>query len=92
MWAQINATEWKRDPDELKSAKIILEEFSNSALDKATGKKPLYTVESIPLPDVPRFTAIAFCLPNILREVAAESVSYHWTLLVSRKILFSTLY
>ncbi|KAJ7689078.1 hypothetical protein B0H14DRAFT_2420865 [Mycena olivaceomarginata] len=68
MWAQINATEWKRDPDELKSAKIILEDFSNSA----PGKKPLYTVESIPLPDVPDFTAIAFCLPNILREVGGR--------------------
>ncbi|KAJ7015883.1 hypothetical protein C8F04DRAFT_1204854 [Mycena alexandri] len=42
MWADINAKEWKRDPDELKSAKIILEEFSDSAPDPETGKKPLY--------------------------------------------------
>ncbi|KAJ7769753.1 hypothetical protein B0H14DRAFT_2632715 [Mycena olivaceomarginata] len=95
MWAQINATEWKRDPDELKPAKIILEEFSNSAPDKETGKKPLYTVESIPLPDVPGFTAIAFCLPNILREVGGRvrelSLDSAWDTNGSRYEVFALL-
>ncbi|KAJ7250277.1 hypothetical protein C8J57DRAFT_1239257 [Mycena rebaudengoi] len=29
MWAEANAMEWKRDPDELKSANILLEEFTS---------------------------------------------------------------
>ncbi|KAJ7879327.1 hypothetical protein B0H13DRAFT_1630815 [Mycena leptocephala] len=28
MWAETNSMEWKRDPDELKSANILLEEFT----------------------------------------------------------------
>ncbi|KAJ7474159.1 hypothetical protein FB451DRAFT_1035258 [Mycena latifolia] len=72
MWSEINSKEWKRDPDEVKSAKIILEEFGNSEPDPTTGKKPLYSVESIPLQDEPGFTAIAFCLPQILREVGGR--------------------
>jgi hypothetical protein len=28
MWAEQNAMEWKRDPDELKSAQILLDEFT----------------------------------------------------------------
>jgi hypothetical protein len=72
MWAEINSTEWKRDPDELKSAKILLEEFGRSEIDPTTGKKPLYSVESIPLVEEAGFTAIAFCLPQILREVGGR--------------------
>ncbi|KAJ7681380.1 hypothetical protein B0H17DRAFT_1205904 [Mycena rosella] len=30
IWADINSSEWKRDPDELKSANILLDEFSRS--------------------------------------------------------------
>ncbi|KAJ7212431.1 hypothetical protein C8J57DRAFT_1539110 [Mycena rebaudengoi] len=29
MWAETNAMEWKRDPDELKSANILLQEFTS---------------------------------------------------------------
>ncbi|KAJ7241576.1 hypothetical protein C8J57DRAFT_1560753, partial [Mycena rebaudengoi] len=66
LWADLNSSEWKRDPDELKSANILLEEFSCVGPDPITGKKPLYSVEPIPLTDEPRFTAIAFALPQLL--------------------------
>lgn len=72
MLSGINATEWKRDPDELKSARILLEEFGRSEPDPNMGKKPLYSVEAIPLQEDPGFTAIAFCLPQILREVGGR--------------------
>ncbi|KAF7371939.1 Sister chromatid cohesion protein [Mycena venus] len=72
MLSQINATEWKRDPDELKSAKILLDEFSHPEPDPTTGKTPLYSIESIPLLEEPGFNAIAFCLPKILREVGGR--------------------
>ncbi|KAJ7469241.1 hypothetical protein FB451DRAFT_945129, partial [Mycena latifolia] len=66
IWAEINSSEWKRDPDELKSANILLEEFSRSDPDPTTGKQPLYSVEAIPLTEEPGFTAIAFALPQLL--------------------------
>ncbi|KAJ7845847.1 hypothetical protein B0H14DRAFT_3867965 [Mycena olivaceomarginata] len=72
MWAENNASEWKRDPDELKSANILLYEFSRSEPDPKTGKKPLYSVEPIPLAGEPGFIAIAFALPQILREVGGR--------------------
>ncbi|KAJ7717771.1 hypothetical protein B0H16DRAFT_1278797, partial [Mycena metata] len=65
MWAENNARTWKRDPDELKSANILLQEFSSTESD-ANGKKPLYSVEQIPLTPQSGFTAIAFALPKIL--------------------------
>ena len=37
MVSEINSTEWKRDPDELKSSKILLEEFSEKHRDPETG-------------------------------------------------------
>ncbi|KAJ7823670.1 hypothetical protein B0H13DRAFT_2375936 [Mycena leptocephala] len=71
MWAEQNAMEWKRDPDELKSAQILLDEFT--APDSAPGQKePLYSVEQIPLTPQPGFTAIAFALPKLLREVGGR--------------------
>ncbi|KAJ6461201.1 hypothetical protein DFH09DRAFT_1061822 [Mycena vulgaris] len=71
MWAETNAMEWKQDPDELKSANILLKEFASPTA--ASGKKePLYSVESIPLTPQPGFTAIAFALPKLLREVGGR--------------------
>jgi hypothetical protein len=49
MLSQITSAEWKCDPDELKSAKIILEEFEHAKPDPATGKKSLYSIQSIVL-------------------------------------------
>jgi hypothetical protein len=71
MWAETNSMEWKRDPDELKSANIFLEEFSSSN-PSSGGKEPLYSIEPIPLTAQPGFTAIAFALPKLLREVGGR--------------------
>ncbi|KAJ7222026.1 hypothetical protein C8J57DRAFT_1731677 [Mycena rebaudengoi] len=68
IWAENNAMQWKRDPDELKSANILLEEFS-SPNPQSGRNEPLYSIEPIPLTPQPGFTAIAFALPKILREV-----------------------
>jgi hypothetical protein len=72
MWAETNSMERKRDPDELKSATILLEEFTSSPNPPSGGKEPLYNIEPIPLIPQPGFTAIAFALPKILREVGGR--------------------
>jgi hypothetical protein len=63
---------WKRDPDEVKSAKILLEEAftkSDSETRSSTDKNlNTYSVEPIPVHDEPGFTAIAFSLPEVLRK------------------------
>ncbi|KAF8967522.1 hypothetical protein BDZ97DRAFT_1656387 [Flammula alnicola] len=64
IWHENESKKWKRDPDEVKSAKILLEEAS----EKQNMNRNIYSVESIPLPDNPSFTAIAFCLPEVLRK------------------------
>ncbi|KAJ7488214.1 hypothetical protein FB451DRAFT_1025329, partial [Mycena latifolia] len=71
MWAEANAMEWKRDPDELKSANILLEEFTSPAPGSGWAE-PLYSVEPIPLTPQSGFTAIAFALPKLLREVGGR--------------------
>ncbi|KAJ7278651.1 hypothetical protein C8J57DRAFT_1059197, partial [Mycena rebaudengoi] len=71
MWAEANAMEWKRDPDELKSANILLEEFTSP--QPQTGKdESMYSIEPIRLTPQPGFNAIAFALPKILREVGGR--------------------
>jgi hypothetical protein len=73
MWAENNAMEWKRDPDELKSAQMLLDEFTAPEPTPTSGdKEPLYTIEQIPLASQPGFTAIAFALPKLLREVGGR--------------------
>ncbi|KAJ6458442.1 hypothetical protein C8R45DRAFT_843769, partial [Mycena sanguinolenta] len=71
MWAENNSMEWKRDPDELKSANILLEEFTSPS-SSSEGKEPLYSIETIPLTPQPGFTAIAFALPKLLCEVGGR--------------------
>ena len=61
-WAAVDSVNWKHDQDEVKSAKIILEEARES------GNHGLYKVEPIPLRDEPGFVAIAFALPDLLRK------------------------
>lgn len=58
LWHAESSKKWKRDPDELKSAKILIDEASKA--------KGLYRVESIQLHNEPGFTAIAFSLPEVL--------------------------
>jgi hypothetical protein len=62
MWLDVASTKWKRDEDEVKSAKILLEEARQS------GKQGMYTVEPIPLEEEDGFKAIAFTLPDVLRK------------------------
>ena len=62
MWLDIASTKWKQDEDEVKSAKVLLEEAWES------GKHGLYTVEPIPLEEEAGFKAIAFTLPDLLRK------------------------
>jgi hypothetical protein len=58
----VASTKWKRDEDEVKSAKILLEEARES------GKHGLYTVEPISLEEEDGFKALAFTLPDLLRK------------------------
>lgn len=64
LWSEQNCKAWRRDPNEVKSAKILLDEASNPKL----GKKGLYVVQQIPLHEEPGFTAIAFALPEVFRQ------------------------
>jgi hypothetical protein len=64
LWSDQTCKNWKRDPDEVKSAKILLDEASKPQL----GQKGLYVVQPIPLHEEPGFTAIAFALPEVLRQ------------------------
>lgn len=62
-WLKQYQEEWKRDEDEVKSAKILLEEFCNTPAPSP------YLVEPIPRPEVDDgFTALAFSLPNPIRK------------------------
>ncbi len=75
LWAKQSKKDWKRDPDEVKSARILLEEFRGKPVGSA------YHIEPIPMPEADNgFTALAFSLPNILykwggtiRKVALHS-------------------
>lgn len=73
LWSDHASQQWKRDADEVVSAKILIDE---AAKDPSS----LYTVESIPLHEEEGFTAIAFALPEMIlqwggriREIALDS-------------------
>ncbi|KAJ7321023.1 hypothetical protein DFH08DRAFT_970322 [Mycena albidolilacea] len=71
MWPENSAKEWKLDADELVSANILLNKFRS--LNPLTGENEgLYSVEPIPLAPEHGFTAIAFALPRLLREVGGR--------------------
>jgi hypothetical protein len=61
LWSDHASKQWKRDPDEVNSAKILIEEASRNL-------NSLYSVESVPLHKEEGFTVIAFALPEILRQ------------------------
>ncbi|KAF8956350.1 hypothetical protein BDZ97DRAFT_1671707 [Flammula alnicola] len=61
LWSDHTSKQWKRDPDEVKSAKILIDEASKNG-------NSLYNVEPIPLHNEEGFTAIAFALPEILHQ------------------------
>lgn len=69
IWYAHSSAQWKRDPDELKSANILLEEAWRS---RSSSSINVYAVEPIPLHDEEGFTAIAFALPELLRQWAGS--------------------
>jgi hypothetical protein len=73
LWSDQTCKNWKRDPDEVKSTKILLDETSKPQL----GQKGLYVVQPIPLHEEPGFTAIAFALPEVLLNGVAEFEKLH---------------
>lgn len=79
IWQKLNGAEYRRDDDELKSARALLREFTTS-LDER------YRVEEVDLPPLDGFTGIAFVLTHflkkfrdIVRELALDSTcAFHW--------------
>ncbi|KAJ7575437.1 hypothetical protein C8J56DRAFT_801436 [Mycena floridula] len=71
LWAVQDRKRWKRDENELKSAKILLEE---AAKLKDVPRKGLCSVEPINLPtqEGDGFTALAFTLPETLRKFGGQ--------------------
>ena len=67
LWSEHISKKWKRDADEVKSAKILINEAS-SQQSHENGSSSLYTVTPVPLHDEPGFVAIAFVLQEVLRR------------------------
>ncbi|XP_006462497.1 hypothetical protein AGABI2DRAFT_119353 [Agaricus bisporus var. bisporus H97] len=61
LWLNHQCQKWKRDSDELKSAMAVLMEAQQSP-ERFTQAEP------IPLPDIEGYKAIAFSLPDIIRQ------------------------
>lgn len=66
MWREDTQTAWKRDDDEVKSARILLEEAAKRSEDDK--KRGLYSISQIDLPQEDGFTALAFTLPDLLND------------------------
>lgn len=76
IWQEIQSKQWKRDEDELVSAKKLLQEYS----DSGTLPDKKLAVQEVVLPELDGFKAIAFVLPHLLgtwgtniREIALDS-------------------
>lgn len=67
IWRAENSKAFKRDPDELKSAEILLKEASISG-DEGNP----YRVQPITLPQIDGFTALAFAMPGMVRKYGAK--------------------
>ena len=66
IWSEQVSKNWRRDEDEVVSAKILIDEASRPQ-DAHVGSG-LYTVMPVPLHDEPGFMAIAFVLQEVLRQ------------------------
>ncbi|KAG6819142.1 hypothetical protein H0H93_014943 [Arthromyces matolae] len=66
LWIDRSSQDWKRAPDEVESAKILIEEASR------LGNKSLYQVESIAVHGEEGFIAIAFALTELLHKWAGQ--------------------
>jgi hypothetical protein len=62
IWSDITSRAWKRCEDEVKSAKVLMEEAHKNNWEKSG----LYSTKPIPLAQEDSVTAIAFALPNLL--------------------------
>ncbi|KAF9480703.1 hypothetical protein BDN70DRAFT_804773 [Pholiota conissans] len=71
IWHQMSSKKWTRDPNEMESVRILLDEFSKKPGASPTASD-ISSLEVIPLPDEEGFTAIAFCLPEILRKWGSQ--------------------
>ncbi|KAJ6461783.1 hypothetical protein C8R45DRAFT_841955, partial [Mycena sanguinolenta] len=74
-----DSVHYRRDDDELKSARKIIEEASREQRGEHN-KQRIYRAEAIPLPDADGFSAVAFALPDPIckwgghiRELALDS-------------------
>ncbi|KAF5343906.1 hypothetical protein D9758_012133 [Tetrapyrgos nigripes] len=84
--------QWCRDPDQLKSAKIILDECK---IGSNSSSKSLWSILPINLPSVNGYSGIAFSLPDVLqrfggpiREISLDSA---WNTNGSRFELYALL-
>ncbi|KAL1740348.1 hypothetical protein HDZ31DRAFT_47670 [Schizophyllum fasciatum] len=66
LWHEQDQKLWKRHADEKLSAQILLDEASLVNFS-ATGRT-LFSTETIPLPSFDGVDALAFCLPDVLRQ------------------------
>jgi len=64
LWSDITSKAWKRCDDEVQSAKVLLEEARKNDHEKSG----LYSAEPIPLAREDGVMAIAFALPDLLRQ------------------------
>ncbi|KAF8912407.1 hypothetical protein CPB85DRAFT_1561485 [Mucidula mucida] len=64
LWARQHQSEWKRDEDELKSTRILIDEYSCEAPGQS------YHIQNVPMPEKADngFTAVAFVTPNVIRK------------------------
>lgn len=64
-WAVMDRKQWKRDEDEIVSAKILISEASKGV---KRGDGDTYTVQLLDSHNEPGFTSISFALPDALRQ------------------------
>ncbi|KAJ7198183.1 hypothetical protein GGX14DRAFT_623560, partial [Mycena pura] len=89
-----DSVHYRRDDDELKSARKIIEEASQEQCGMHD-KQPLYRAEKIPLPEIDGFSVVAFALPEPLRKwggrVRELALDSSWSTNKTQYELFSIL-
>lgn len=69
IWSELSSRKWKRDDDEVKSARILIEEAAKLKASPDQ-KQRLYEIDPIPLPqhNSDGFTALSWSLAPTLRQ------------------------
>lgn len=64
LWARQHQSEWKRNEDELKSTRTLIDEYSCEAPGQP------YHIQNVPMPEKADdgFTAVVFVIPNVIRK------------------------